>query len=239
MIHWLTAFLDLPAGSVEADLAFWQAVTESTLSSRRGERSQFVTLVPREGDAYLRGQTVLDGTGGTHLDLHVDDPDETADRALSLGARQRHRRPGFAVLASPAGIGLCLVRHHGEVDRPAPVRRMDGARSVVDQLCLDIPPDVYERECAFWSALTGWSLSGSQHTEFQHLRGPEGMPLGLLLQRLDHGPAGAHLDLACDDADEEAVIHAALGASIAYRGKGWITLRDPAGLAYCVTRRNP
>src|SRR5439155_27025838 len=100
-------------------------------------------------------------------------------------------------------------------------------------------PETYDRECAFWSALTGWSLGGSEHAEFQHLRGPEGMPLRLLLQRLDDGPAGAHLDLACDDADEEAVIHTALGASVAYQGKGWITLRDPAGLRYCVTRRKP
>ena len=49
-----------------------------------------------------------------------------------------------------------------------------GSRSIVDQVCLDIPPSMYEQECAFWAELTGWELEPRQD-EFQRLvmeRGP-------------------------------------------------------------------
>jgi hypothetical protein len=239
VLRWLTAFIDLPPGPAEPALAFWQAVTGSTLSPRRGERSQFVTLLPASGDAYLRAQTVLSGPGGAHLDLHSDDPAALAGRALALGAVERFREPGLVVLASPAGIGFCAVEHDGEARRPAPLVRPDGARSLVDQLCLDIPDPDYERECAFWAALTGWELRSGSWPEFRYLDRPAGMPLRLLLQRLDSGRAGAHLDLACDDAEAEAAVHTTLGATVSAPREGWITLRDPAGVPYCLTRRDP
>lgn len=68
---------------------------------------------------------------------------------------------------------------------------------------------------------------------------PEGQPLRFLLQRLDDDQpcVTAHLDLASDDADAEADRHVALGAAEVRRTGGWITLLDPSGRAYCVTRR--
>jgi hypothetical protein len=239
VLRWLTAFLDMPPEAAERDVAFWQAITGSTLSARRGERSQFVTLLPASGDAYLRAQTVLAGPGGCHLDLHADDAEAIADRALSMGAVQRHREPGFIVLESPAGIGFCAVQHQGEATRPSPAVRDDGTRSLLDQLCLDIPAPAYDRECDFWSTLTGWPQRPGTRPEFRYLVRPAGMPLRLLLQRLDAGRAGAHPDLACDDIHAEAAIHTALGATRCHQTEYWITLRDPAGLLYCVTRRSP
>jgi hypothetical protein len=240
MVRWLTAFVDVPPAFADRDVAFWQAVTGSTLSARRGDRSQFVTLLPATGDAYLRAQTVFAGAGGSHLDLHADDPGALAERARSLGATTRYEEPGLTVLDSPAGLAFCVVTAHGEAVRPAPVTRGDGTRSLVDQLCLDLPPDGYERECGFWSALTGWQLRPGSRPEFQHLARPAGMPLRLLLQRLGESrPATAHLDLACDDLEAEAAWHVARGARRSHRTADWITLRDPAGLPYCVTRRSP
>ena len=239
MILWLTAFIDLPPGPAEPAAAFWQAVTGSTLSARRGDRSQFVTLLPASGDAYLRAQTVLSGPGGGHLDLHSGEPEAVADRALSLGATERFREPGLVVLTSPAGIGFCAVEHDGEAVRPAPVVRADGTRSLVDQLCLDVPAPEYDRECEFWAALTGWALRSGSRPEFRYLELPAGMPLRLLLQRLDAGPAGVHLDLACDDVGAEAAVHTTLCATVWSRRDNWTTMRDPAGLLYCLTRRDP
>ena len=54
-IGWLTAFVDRPAPTFEAATAFWLAVTESTLSPRRGATGQFATLVPGSGDAIPTG----------------------------------------------------------------------------------------------------------------------------------------------------------------------------------------
>ena len=53
-VRWLTAFLDRPAATIDAATAFWRTVTGSTLSTPRGEHRQFATLLPPDGDAYLR-----------------------------------------------------------------------------------------------------------------------------------------------------------------------------------------
>ena len=45
-----------------------------------------------------------------------------------------------------------------------------------------------------------------------------------------------HLDLGSDDAGVEAARHVALGAREVRRTEGWITLVDPSGRTYCVTR---
>jgi hypothetical protein len=67
------------------------------------------------------------------------------------------------------------------------------------------------------------------------------MPLRLLLQRRDDsdGPARAHLDLACDDVDVLVGRHVELGATTIERFERWTSMADPAGLAYCITSRDP
>ena len=68
------------------------------------------------------------------------------------------------------------------------------------------------------------------------------MPVRILLQRLgsdDPGPARAHADLACDDRPAEVHRHVELGAEPVRVAEHWTTLRDPAGLVYCVTDRDP
>lgn len=59
------------------------------------------------------------------------------------------------------------------------------------------------------------------------------------MQHLGSGPARVHLDLATDDRDAEVDRHQALGAEPVRRTQWWTTLVDPAGLAYCVTARDP
>ncbi|WP_307872672.1 VOC family protein [Paractinoplanes ovalisporus] len=112
--------------------------------------------------------------------------------------------------------------------------------SAVDQLCVDVPETVFDREAVFWSALTGWERAPSDLPQFEHLVRGAGMPLKLLLQRTQAGPAGLHVDLACTDVDAEVARHVALGASVVRRVEGdWTTLRDVSGREYCVTARSP
>ena len=141
---------------------------------------------------------------------------------------------------SPGGLPFCLVRHRGQHVRPDPVGPR-GQRSIVDQVCLDIPPGIHDRECSFWAELTGWERYDDREDEFERLRRPPGMPYAVLLQRLDdeQPTVGAHLDLAADDRDAEVTRHVAAGAEVARRTDGWIVLRDPVGMAYCVTGRAP
>ena len=88
-VRWLTVFLDFPAGAFGAGVAFWAEVTGSTLSPFRGAAGEFATLLPPYGDAYLRVQRIADGSGGHHIDLHVDPAlasvDPAAERAVALG----------------------------------------------------------------------------------------------------------------------------------------------------------
>ena len=227
-VRWVTGFLDTPSRVAEP---FWQAVTGSGCSARRGSGGQFATLVPAVGDAYLRVQVVGDGPARAHLDLHVDDVPGQAQRAVALGAALVHAEDGLVVLRSPAGLAFCLVVWSGEAVRPP------GGRSLVDQMCLDVPVGVFDAEADFWAALTGWPRRVGSRPEFDALVRPEAVPLRLLLQRVGGGPAGMHLDLACADRAAEVARHERWGARVVAVRERWTTLRDPAGRVYCVTDR--
>jgi predicted enzyme related to lactoylglutathione lyase len=218
---WLTAFLDLPADQYDVAVAFWQDVTGYDVSASRGDDDEFATLVPGSGDAYLRVQRLGSGEPGIHLDVHRPD--------------QR-----FEVRRSPGGFVHCLVEGQ-ESARPRPATWSDGNRSVVDQVCLDIPPEIWDEECAFWAEATGWELFDGGRPEFRRLRTPSEQPLNILLQRLDDpgGAVGAHLDLSADDREAEIRRHEALGARVARPFEGWTVMSPPAGPTYCITGRKP
>lgn len=237
---WLTAFLDFTPEHFEDGLAFWSRVTAYAVSPRRGDAGEFATLLPDEGDAFLRAQRLDRGPDRVHLDLHVAHPRAAADRAVRLGATEVDDL-GYVVLRSPGGLDLCFVPHPGS-RRPPVDTWPDGHRSLLDQVCLDIPADRFDDECRFWSELTGWELGGfADHLEFRHLVRPPGQPLRILLQRLDEptGAVRAHLDWATTDRRAETARHEALGARVLDRRAVWTVLADPVGRRYCITDRDP
>jgi len=238
----MTLFLDRPADSVEAATAFWERVTGTTRSVYRGDRDQFTTLLPAVGDAHVRVQRVDAGPGGTHLDLHTDDIASLVNRAVDLGAARVGTEPVHS-LRSPGGFLFCIVGCHGEATPSTPTAGPSGAPSRLDQVCLDIAPDHYDHEVAFWSALLGWpAVASTILPEFTSLTRPDGMPMRLLLQRLDEGdgPATGHVDLAAGERVDDVVAdHVAAGAEVEQREWIWTVLRDPSGHRYCVTRRDP
>jgi hypothetical protein len=227
-VRWLTVFLDFPAGSFGAGMAFWREVTGSTLSPFRGAAGEFATLLPPSGDPYLRVQRVAGGSGGHHLDLHVDPAlasvEQAAERAVALGAKVLHRELGLVISASPGGFTFCLVRWHGEGTVPGPVR-LDGAgASRADELCLDIPAGIFERERSLWTALTGWEGQD----------GARSVRLGF--ERCDDaGPVTGRLGFGCDDRRALAGRHAAAGARILAVLPGDTTMADPVGRLYRLT----
>ncbi|WP_055532935.1 VOC family protein [Streptomyces graminilatus] len=235
-IRWTYAFVDRPAGLLGPAQAFWTAVTGTRVSETRGERGEFVTLLPDAGDACVKVQGVASGNGGAHLDLAVEDVDAFAGSASALGATVVGAHDGWSVLRSPAGQLFCAVPWQGETVRPAVV---DGSR--LDQVSIDIPPSAYDAEVAFWERLTAWdSLTGSL-PEFHVLRPPAGLPVRVLLHRLgtDRPAASAHLDLACADIGATSARHERLGATVVARHTHWTVMRDPAGGTYCLTGRDP
>ncbi|QCW50043.1 VOC family protein [Nocardioides dongxiaopingii] len=240
---WLTAFLDLAPDDFERGVVFWAGVTGCEVSPSRGRHDEFATLVPADGDAHLRLQCLRAGRSDVHLDLHVADPWAAAERAVRLGASVVADR-GYVVLESLAGLTFCLVPEPGSA-RPVPATpgSWPGGRSQVDQVCLDVGPAAHDAECAFWQELTGFDPTPASGAEFRRLDAP-GMPLRLLLQRLDEErPPGIHLDLAADDRAAEVERHLALGATPGPTpsgpDRGFTVLVDPAGSRYCITDRVP
>ncbi|MEW2392475.1 VOC family protein [Streptomyces venezuelae] len=240
MIRWAYAFIDRPRDRFAEAAAFWATATGSRLSAPRGEAGEFVTLLPTDpADACVKAQAVA-GPGGTHLDLAVDDIADTAAEARALGAAPVHAEDGLEVFRSPAGLLFCLVPWSGETSRPAPLTAPDGAVSRLDQVCVDIPPESYEAEITFWATLTHWDSTPVARPEFHRVTPPPTLPLRLLLQRLDTpGPTGAHLDLACSNPNATRTRHEQLGATYVSRGPSWLVMWDPAGVAYCLTGRDP
>ncbi|MEU0601531.1 VOC family protein [Streptomyces sp. NPDC006393] len=240
-IRWVYAFIDRPGAGVARALEFWTAVTGTRASGTRGERGEFVTLLPDgagDCDACVKCQGVASGDGGAHLDLAVEDVPVFVASALRLGGEAVAEHDGWAVLRSPAGQLFCAVPWQGESVRPPVVR---GSR--LDQVCLDVPPSSHGAEVAFWSGLltaAGWrSLPGSL-PEFHVLQPPPGLPVRVLLQRLgEERPASAHLDLACADIGATRSWHESLGATHVADHAHWTVLRDPAGGLYCLTGRDP
>lgn len=263
-IRWLTVFLDFPAGSFDAGVAFWRAVTGYGLSAARGPDGEFATLLSPAGDAYLRVQRIRDGAGGCHLDLHVDTEAESlyavAHRAQASGARIRRTAPGLAVAESPGGFLFCLVRWNGEAAVPPPlaaeasgadvgggVDRAGGADagggvSRVDTLCLDVPPGGFERELAFWAALTGQQAHSLPVPGYTFLAPQAGMPVRLLFQQRQIADPGdrtrGHADFSCTDPGVRDR-HVALGARVTAAREYWTVLADPAGREYCLVGRDP
>lgn len=236
-VRWIWVFVDAPEPAEET-WAFWRAVARARESPRRGERDQFVTLLPALGDPWVKLQAVRSG-GGVHLDVDVDDVPGAAREAAGLGATEVTRFPQDAVVVmrSPGGFVFCLTRWHGEVRQ---VR--GGEPDLIDQVCLDVPSAAHEAEAAFWAALLGQELvTPPGRPELPYLVRPRGLPLRMLVQRLGggDGPVTGHLDLACADRVATRAAHEALGARHVREGARWSVMADPAGRAYCLTDRDP
>jgi hypothetical protein len=187
-------------------------------------------------------QRIYDGPAGCHLDFHAPDWASLAAQADALGAQRVLAEDELVVFRSPGGLPFCVTGEDGGPVRPPAARWRGGSVSRVDQFCLDIPADVYDTECGFWADLTGWQLRDGSLPEFRHLERPAGMPLRLLLQRTGDPPGTtvrAHPDLACSGVDAEVARLKKLHATWSHNGDGWITMRDPAGLTYCITHRDP
>ncbi|NHN57319.1 VOC family protein [Calidifontibacter sp. DB0510] len=233
MPTWIHLFLDVPAPQWQVATAFWSSVTGCRVSAPRGEHGQFVTLVPDDGPAWLKLQAVDDGPGGVHLDLDSTDRAAAIRRATALGARSVGRYHDVEVMRSPGGFTFCQTLAEGT---PQLVRQSD---SVLDQVCLDIPNPVWDKEIDFWQALTGRPLEQGRRPEFAFL-GAEGA-LRILLQRLDgsDGPVRAHPDFAVADRPAQEQRHVDAGAELVERFEWWTVLRAPGGQVYCLTDRDP
>lgn len=230
-LTWLSSFLDLPAATEVVQRKFWAEVTGYEVSEPRGDAGEFTTLLPVDGEEYLRVQRTGDLRPKIHLDLHVSDPRAAAEVAKALGATEVADL-GYVVLASPGGLLFCLVTH-AAVQVPSPARWPEGHVSRVYQATVDIPSERYDSESRFWASLLDAELETiERRREYRLLRSRSAVALRLLLQRLDesHGQVRAHLDVGTDDRVAETSRHWQLGANVVGVHDFWTVLSDPGGL---------
>ncbi len=193
----------------------------------------------RRRDAYLHLQRIA-GPARLHLDVESPDPAATEALARSLGAKLVAQHPEWTTLTSPGGLPFCVLQavHHRA---PEPASWSTGHRSRMVQLCIDSPTDRHEHEVPFWRGLLGGRWADSSSREFAgKWHDDAGSPVQLLFQRLEEpiGPVRAHLDIGSFDVAAEVQRLVDLGATAVGFGRGWQTLRDPAGLLFCVTRNS-
>lgn len=240
----MNAVIDVPADVFDATLDFWTGVSGSRAGEVHPEHDEFTVLHPPVGDSVLEVQRIDDGPAGVHLDVFVADVDAAAREAIDLGATVI-RHTGIAVLATPAGFVFCVVPHRGE-GTVAPLIEAETRPHAIDQLCVDVPHDLFHADVRFWSALTGWTVNEQREPvmEFRSFAQPPELPLRLLIQQLgsdDNGGARSHLDISARghvaELSQNHIDHH--GAILGEAHEFWTALTDPAGLPYCVTSRRP
>jgi len=241
-MQWMHVVIDVPPRLEAVSTAFWAQVLGWSPSAPWPADPAFRSFEPSDspGDAYVHRQ-VGDHGPRIHLDVEVSDRAAETDRLRRLGASVGPAHAEWQVMESPGGLPFCLV---DPADRtvPQPVT-WDRHRSRIVQVCIDSPVGRHEVEVEFWRSATQGSWEPGDAEEFAGKLRPEEGPVQLLLQRL--GPdssatvTSAHIDLGTDDVDAEVKRVAALGAERIHPGRGWFTLRDPAGMEFCVTANRP
>lgn len=239
-IRWLTAVIDLAPQEYDRGLAIWSRLTGYRVSRGSGRSGELVTLLPAEGEPFLKVQRLDAGPSRTHLHLHVEDLADSISFARAVGAEVTAEREDSATLRSPGGLTYCHVSD-GAGRRPRPTTWAGGHSSFVDQVCLDVPPRLLDAEMDFWHTITGWSRRDpGPGSEFARLTPPPDLPLQLLVQRLDDDEeesARAHLDWASTDRRREVDRQIGAGADLVAPFDRWTVMRGPEGFAYCITQR--
>jgi len=107
------------------------------------------------------------------------------------------------------------------------------------KIVIDVPPADHARELAFWQGATGEPLEQFERHPEYHGAALHGHGFWLLIQRLEEGAAGVHLDIHTDDLAAEVARLEQLGARRVQELPFWQVLRDPAGLLFCVIPEPP
>jgi predicted enzyme related to lactoylglutathione lyase len=239
-MSWIHAVIDVPADDLAATAEFWGAALGWPAGQSWDGHPELRSFEPPAGGSYLHLQRV-DGPPRVHLDLESEQPDDTVDRAVDLGADVVGESDTWRTLQSPGGLAFCVLRA-AQHEPPEAVTHPDGHRSRMVQVCVDAPAAAHDTEVAFWRYLLAARWVPSDRPEFSgKWHDDAGSPLQLLFQRLDEpdGPVRAHLDLGTDDLPAEVRRLLALGATEVGPGHGWHVLRDATGRPFCVTCNSP
>jgi predicted enzyme related to lactoylglutathione lyase len=110
-------------------------------------------------------------------------------------------------------------------------------RILLSTLVIDAPPEVRDQTVEFWAAALGAEPVATPMPQYHILR-DAASPTRMVVQGLESGPAGVHIDIHTDDLEREVQRLVDGGATLveswADHPGSWVVLRDPAGMEFCV-----
>jgi hypothetical protein len=107
-------------------------------------------------------------------------------------------------------------------------------RILLRKFFIDAPTAVHDRTRDFWvTALAAQPHRGVKYPEYHWFEHPASLAQ-IFVQDVGTASARYHLDIETDDVGAEVGRLLAAGAHEVERHEGWVVLRDPAGLLFCV-----
>lgn len=111
-------------------------------------------------------------------------------------------------------------------------------RNLLNTINIDVPAGAVEETVAFWSAALGATPLRTRMKQYTILENAA-EPHRVVIQEIEEGPAGVHIDVHTDDLDAEIERLVGLGASLVdpqwrdHPGQ-WVVMCDPAGIEFCL-----
>lgn len=103
-------------------------------------------------------------------------------------------------------------------------------RSRVCAVLFDVQADSYEAACKFWGGALGRDVKFSPSERYTKLSGE----LDYLIQKIEPGREGVHIDIETDDVEAEVTRLKKLGARKREKVKGWWVMVGPGDHPFCV-----
>ena len=103
-------------------------------------------------------------------------------------------------------------------------------RSRICAVLFDVDEASYEAAARFWSGALGRELHFDPSSRYAPFRGA----LDVLVQRVDSGREGVHIDIETDDVEAEVARLEGLGARRREQVMGWWVMISPGGHPFCV-----
>lgn len=104
-------------------------------------------------------------------------------------------------------------------------------RSRVCAVLIDTSPQTHQTVSRFWSDALGRELQFSPQERYAALKGAQ---LDYLVQRVEPGHEGVHIDIETDNVDAEVARLEKAGAKRVKQVKTWWVMEDPGGHRFCV-----
>jgi predicted enzyme related to lactoylglutathione lyase len=113
---------------------------------------------------------------------------------------------------------------------------MPSHRSRLCGAYIDVPRADYDRTVQFWQA----GLDRPAEVEADdpdYVSFGEATPgVELMVQAVGDTTSRIHLDIETNDIEAEVARLTALGATVVERIEGWVVMRDPIGIVFCVVK---